>query len=85
MIANMGLPILVLGVVILLMMGLVVGKRKSILDTIVTLKLMRASKSVADANYIQIKALLKDAKPLTRFRFKLLVGAKRYQDYTFTG
>jgi hypothetical protein len=77
--------IIVIGAIVALLFCLIGFKRKSILDTIVTLRLMRASKQLADANYREIKALLKDAKPLVKLRFKLLVGTKRYTDYTYHG
>jgi hypothetical protein len=73
------------GLVALLFFSLIGLKRNSIIGTIATLRLMDASEKLASANYRLIKALLKDAKPLVRLRFRLLVGAKRYQDYTFHG
>ncbi len=77
--------IIVIGAIVALLFCLIGLKRKDILDTIVTLRLMKASKQLADANYREIKALLKDAKPLVKLRFKLLVGTKRYTDYTYHG
>lgn len=86
MIANSSsIMIIAIATGILLLFTLVGIKGGAAIKTIATLKLMNASKKLADANYRQIKVLLKDAKPLVRLRFRLLVGAKRFTDYTFNG
>ena len=85
MIASSNIIIIAITIGTLLLLALTGIKGGSAIKTIATLKLMNASKKLADANYRQIKVLLKDAKPLVRLRFRLLVGNKRFRDYTFNG
>ena len=50
-----------------------------------TIKVMRSASKIAHYNHTQIKILLPTCKPLTKLRFYLLVGKKRYNDYIYQG
>lgn len=52
---------------------------------VIQLGIAKAAANLANANYYRIKEKLAIAKPLVRLRFRLLVGPKRYKDYTYQG
>lgn len=46
------------------------------------LAIMRSASKIAHKNYLEIKNKLPNCKPLTRFAFRILVGKKRWENYT---
>jgi hypothetical protein len=48
-------------------------------------RIMKNSSKLANKNHSKIKEELRVATPLVKFRFYLLVGKKRYNDYMYQG
>jgi hypothetical protein len=48
-----------------------------------TIKVCKLASKIAHRNHCTIKEELINAKPLVKFRFRLLVGSRRYKDYIY--